>query len=364
MTATELLALSCAALLAACASDTPGVDTETDTEAGSDPSISATDDTVDSSAGSSGGASSDSGDPSAGTSGAVDPTSADGSSSDGPTDPTVDPDTGNTGGPQIPELQGECPEFTLGVSGNPARLSFPVGNGSRDALVWFDPAQGGGGPLVFFFHGGGGEPEQAEDTVTDDAIADVLSRGGMVIAPIPDAAASLEWFLASGSAQNDVVMMDSMVACAAAGPGIDPYRIHGVGFSAGGLHVSISAILRASYIASTVTYSGGVYGGITPDTTDASPSALAFHGGATDNVGGLPFAQSTQLYVDQIRNNGGYALECNHNTGHGYPANVPGMFRRADTYEFLLDHPWGVAPRPYEVGGVPDWVPDYCSDQS
>ena len=64
-----------------------------------------------------------------------------------------------------------------------------------------------------------------------------------------------------------------------------------------------------------------------------------------------------------VRDNGGYALVCNHNTGHGYPENVQGEFRRADTYNFLLDHPWGVNPHPYEVSGVPDWVPNYCSDQ-
>ena len=358
MPATRLLVLSCVALLGACGSDASGADTdgETDTDA---PGGSANE-TIDSSAGPSN-TSNDAPDPSVGST--SEDTAADGSSSGDPTDPTGDPDTSNEGSPQIPELQGECPEFTFGVSGNPARLAFPVGTGSREALVWFDPAQGGGGPLVFFFHGSGGEPEQAEDTVTDDAIADVISRGGMVIAPFSDNAANFEWFLASGSAQNDVVMMDSMVACAAAGPGIDPYHIHSVGFSAGGLHVAISAILRASYIASTITYSGGVYGGVTPDTTDASPSALAFHGGASDNVSGLPFDQATALYTDQLRNNGGYALVCNHNTGHGYPENVQGEFRRADTYGFLLDHPWGVDPHPYEGGGVPEWVPPYCSDQ-
>jgi len=297
------------------------------------------------------------------TGGTADPdTGSTDESGDPPT--TDDETTDDSDGPRIPEVQGECPEFTLGVVDAPAQLSFPVGSGTRDALVWHDPSAGGGGPLVFNFHGSGGDPIQAEATVSRDAIEDILQRGGMVIAPISDpAAGSLEWYLASSGAQNDLVMMDSMVACAATDADIDPYRIHTMGFSAGGLHAAISSVRRSSYVASTIVYSGGVYNTAGPEVADAAPSTLAFHGGPADEVSGLPFQASTELYAEVVRDNGAYAIVCNHGTGHGYPDNVDGVWRRRDAYNFLLDHPWGVDPHPYPPAGIPGWVPPYCSDQ-
>lgn len=361
MTAARLIALSCAAFLGACGSSSSGAepDGETDTEsaeattADSGPSTAPTSATADSqgettdetSADSSGGTTADPTDPSTDTD---------------PTDPT-DSETGDVpGAPQIPKLQGECPEFILGVGDNPADLAFPVGTGSRNALVWHDPAQGGGGPLVFFFHGGGGNPDDATATVTDDAIAAVVESGGMVIAPFADPAAASEWFLTNGGAQNDMVMMDSMVACAVEEGDIDPYRIHGVGFSAGGIHVGISSILRSSYIASTVVYSGGVYSTAASQDPNSTPSSLIFHGGASDNVGGVSFSGASQRYFDTITERGGEAVICDHGTGHGYPDNETDVWRRRDAYNFLVDHPFGVDPHPY-AGGLPEWVPPYCN---
>ncbi len=361
MIATRLLALSCVALLGACDSDSDGVDTDggPETEAsvsGTGGESSATTTTADSE-----GVTSDdtSVDPS-GSSGsdATDPTQG-----TDPTDPTAptDSETGDDpGAPRVPELQGECPEFVLGEGDNPAELSFPVGLGSRRALVWYDPSQGGGGPLVFSFHGSGGDPTNAIATVSNDAIEDILANGGMVIAPFAEPSAATEWFLVTGSAQNDLVMMDSMVSCAVNDGGIDPYRIHGVGFSAGALHIGIASILRSSYMASTVAYSGGIYSEAASENPDATPSSLIFHGGASDVVSGLSFSAAAQLYFNVITERGGEAVICDHGTGHGYPDNETGIWRRRDAYNFLLDHPFGVDPHPY-AGGLPEWTPPYCS---
>ncbi len=363
MTASRLLALSCVALLGACGSSSNGGDTDGETEAADATTADAGPSTSPTAAGSQGATT---GDPSADASGSTtaDPTGdTDPTDDTGPIDTTAstDSETGNEpGAPQIPELQGECPEFVLGEGDNPADLAFPVGSGSRNALVWHDPAQGGGGPLVFFFHGGGGDPDGATATVTDDAITDVVANGGMVIAPFSDPSAGTEWFLVSGSAQNDLVMMDSMVACAVQDAGIDPYRIHGVGFSAGALHVGISSILRSSYMASTVVYSGGVYSSAASENPDATPSSLIFHGGASDVVSGLSFSAAAQLYYNVITERGGDAIICDHGTGHGYPDNEIDVWRRRDAYNFLIDHPFGVDPHPYEAG-LPEWVPPYCN---
>ncbi|MBV1860089.1 MAG: hypothetical protein KUG77_16875 [Nannocystaceae bacterium] len=360
MTAPRLLALSCAALLGACGSSSDGADT--DGEAGTDGAETTTVGDGPSTTGSPGtnavatSVETDEGDAS-NTTEPNGPTS--GSDS---TDPTVstDSETGDDpGAPQIPDVQGECPEFVLAQGDNPANLAFPVGAGSRNALVWHDPNQGGGGPLVFYFHGSGGDPDDATATVTDDAIAAVLESGGTVIAPFPDPTAGTEWFLVSGGAQNDMVMMDSMVACAVQDAGVDPYRIHGVGFSAGALHVGISSILRSSYVASTVLYSGGVYSTAASETA-ATPSSLIFHGGASDVVSGLSFSGAAQRYYDVITERGGEAVICDHGTGHGYPDNEVDVWRRRDAYNFLIDHPFGVTPAPY-AGGLPQWLPPYCS---
>lgn len=364
MTAARLFVLSCVALLGACGSAGGGeADTDEEETAAStgDPSTA-----VPPTTGSPQSTTADetSGGPSESSEASTDPTNPTDPTTD-PTDPTESDTSPEPGAPVIPELQGECPEFVLGTGDNPAALSFPVGSGSRNALVWHDPAQGGGGPLVFFFHGGGGDSGDAIPTVSSDAIADIVANGGMVIAPVADAAAGTEWFLVSGSgAQNDMVMMDSMVACAVQDAGIDPYRIHGVGFSAGGLHVAMSSIFRSSYMASTVVYSGGVYGAPASQDANATPSSLIFHGGASDNVGGLAFSSSSRAYFDVLNERGGEAILCDHGTGHTYPPNETDVWRRRDAYNFLIDHPFDVEPHPYNAAGLPQWVPPYCAVES
>ncbi len=362
MTATRLLAFSCAVTMTACGSDSAGGDTDTDAQASSSESGASaasedTGDTADTAADSGSTSAQPTSDTNA-TSG--DPTDPDSSGTDDPSDTAetgVDP-----GDPVIPELQGDCPQFNGGGAENPEYLTFPVGNGSRQALVYYDAGSGGGGPLVFYFHGGGGDPEDAVPSVSAIAIGEILAMGGMVVSPLSDPAAGFEWFLSSsGQAENDLVMMDSIVACADAGPGIDVNQIHGIGFSAGALHIAQASTRRSSYMASVISYSGGLGGGVGHDNPDATPSALIFHGGDADNVQGLPFQATSENFAEFLRERGGYAVVCDHGAGHTYPPNEQGVWRRADAYLFFLDHPFGVDPSPYE-GGFPEWMPPYCAD--
>ena len=364
MTAARLFALSCVALLGGCYLGPSDAESGTDTDA-------------DGTAASTGGPTSTATMTAAGSQGT---TTADDASADSSESSDASPTTGLTdategtegtdstesdtstkpGAPQIPDVQGECPEFVVGVGDNPSSLSFPVGSGSRQALVWHDPGQGGGGPLVFYFHGGGGDPDDAIPSVSSDAIASIVESGGMVVAPYPDPAAATQWFLVSGGAENDMVMMDSMVACAVQDADIDPYRIHGIGFSAGALHVAMSSIFRSSYMASTVTYSGGVYSSAASQDPNSTPSALILHGGNGDNVGGVAFGATSQDYFEVITERGGEAVICEHDNGHNYPQNETDVWRRRDAYNFLVDHPFGVDPHPYDAG-LPEWVPPYCN---
>ncbi|MBV1858292.1 MAG: hypothetical protein KUG77_07760 [Nannocystaceae bacterium] len=264
---------------------------------------------------------------------------------------TGEPTTGGEGPvPSLPTADGPCPEFVAGD------LDFAPGEtGPRRARVFFDPSAGGGGPLVFWFHGTGGSASDSDDALPEDDIAEIMAMGGMLVIPYADpAAGQFPWFLVLGDRQDDLDLMDEIVGCAAAGPGIDPRRIHAAGFSAGGLHTSQAALRRASYVASTVPISGGVYSTGTPsDAPDQVISAMIFHGGASDVAGGLGFQMSSELFQQAVDARGGYTLMCNHGQGHFY------LSEREFAWDFMLAHPFGTEPSPFE-SERPRWVPSFC----
>lgn len=335
--------------LFACGDDGGGADTDTD---GASDSASTGDSQGSSQSDSNGSASSTSADPSASDSlSDSDSDDATGTDESG-TDPTIDPTADPTGGddePVLPAADGACPEFTTGD------LDFQPGEtGPRRARVYFDPSTGGGGPLVFWFHGTGGNAGSSEDALDDlDAI---VAMGGMLVMPYADpAAGQFPWHLVLSQNEADLHLMDEIVGCAAAGPGIDARHIHAAGFSAGGLHASQAGIRRASYIASTVPISGGIYDINTPsDAPDQVISSMIFHGGASDNVAGLAFSESSEVFRAAVEARGGYTLMCNHNNGHQYTSD------RHVAFDFMMAHPFGTDPSPFESEGVPSWVPDYC----
>ena len=262
---------------------------------------------------------------------------------------TTDPTGGGDATPVLPTADGACPEFTTGD------LDFQPGEtGPRRARVYFDPAAGGGGPLVFWFHGTGGSAADSEDALDD--LEAIVAMGGMLVMPYADpAAGQFPWHLVLSQNEADLHLMDEIVGCAAAGPGIDARHIHAAGFSAGGLHASQAGIRRASYIASTVPISGGIYDINTPsDAHDQVISSMIFHGGAGDNAGGLAFSESSEVFRAAVEARGGYALMCNHNNGHHYTSD------RHIAFDFMMAHPFGTDPSPFENEGVPSWVPDYC----
>ena len=285
-------------------------------------------------------------DPSSGSSSGIAPTtnSADETSTGDPTDPT----SGEIE-PVLPTPDGPCPEFTTGD------LEFqPAETGARLARVYFDPSTGGGGPLVFLFHGTGGDAADSEDALDD--LEAIVAMGGIMVMPYNDpATGQFPWWLTTTQREDDLHLMDEIVGCAAAGPGIDARHIHAAGFSAGGLATSQAALRRASYIASTVTISGGLYSANTPsDATYQVVSAMIFHGGPTDVAGGLEFEGASELFRGVIEARGGYALTCNHGMGHSYTSD------RHVAFDFMLAHPFGTDPSPFESGGLPAWVPDSC----
>lgn len=327
----------------ACGSDGGGADTDTDTEGSSPTSSSAGSETSPTAP--------DDEDSVGGGTSAIDTTSASETGAD-PTE-TGDPTTGGDDPvPVLPTADGACPEFASGD------LDFAPGEtGPRRARVFFDPAAGGGGPVVFWFHGTGGSAANSDDALPEDDVDAIMAMGGMVVIPYADpAAGQFPWFLVLGDRQDDLHLMDEIVGCAAAGPGVDARHIHAAGFSAGGLHTSQAAIRRASYVASTVPISGGVYSTDTPsDAPDQVISAMIFHGGASDVAGGLGFQMSSELFEQSVDARGGYTLMCNHGQGHFY------LSEREFAWDFMLAHPFGTEPSPFE-SALPSWVPSFCEE--
>lgn len=252
---------------------------------------------------------------------------------------------------RLPEPDGVCPDFESGT------LEFSPGEiAPRQARIWYDPDAGGGGPLVFYWHGTGSSPLEAEYGLGQAAIDDILMRGGMVVAPVHDPeAGQFPWYLVLSQEEDDLHLMDEIVGCAAAGPGIDPSRIHSIGMSAGGLQTTQVSIRRASYIASVVTYSGGLLDPETPsDDPDRPFPAMVYHGGPDDIVV-ISFQQTSERYQAHIAARNGYSILCDHGGAHTIPD------ARVLSWQFMLDHPFDIAPFHYQ-GNLPDWVPDYCME--
>jgi pimeloyl-ACP methyl ester carboxylesterase len=225
---------------------------------------------------------------------------------------------------------------------------------ARDAAM--KPAPGG--PLILYFHSIGTTADEVTSGFGQAAIDDVVRQGGVV--------ASFESSLClTCDPRQDVVIWyaeddpvsDQLVACALQQAKIDTRRIHAVGFSAGGMHSVHLALARSDYVASIVSYSGGLAEKGTPQAPDNHVAALLAYGReGVDNVV-LDFNQQSLQWYDTYQPRGYYCLMCDHQGGHELPsALVPHV------YKFLLDHPYKVSPEPY-AAMVPSEFPAYCRNK-
>jgi hypothetical protein len=87
------------------------------------------------------------------------------------------------------------------------------------------------------------------------------------------------------------------------------------------------------------------------------PASMTMHGGSGDNVF-INFGESSMAFNNLITGKGGFAIDCNHMSGH---CGAPGELYNA-AFEFLFAHPFGVKPKPYE-SGLPAGFPSYCQIQ-
>ncbi len=274
-----------------------------------------------------------------------------------PSETTDDPTDSTTGDPVpepvIPVPTGDCPVMEQGT------LTFsPAGlDKTRNAQVWMNAwALEVDGPVVFYWHGTGSNPNEALYGLGQEGIAEIVDKGGIVVAPYHDPdAGQFPWYLVLGQQEDDLILADEILGCAHEQTIIDSHRIHSIGMSAGGLQTSQMSYRRSSYISSVVTYSGGIFGQAPPsENPDNKFGAMIYHGGPTDIVV-ISFQDAGEMYRDDLQQNDHFAFICDHGNGHTIPQDgVP------SSVDFLLAHPWGQVPSPYE-NGLPDSFPDYCA---
>jgi predicted esterase len=270
----------------------------------------------------------------------------------------------------LPSATGPCPGFVEGDGCRRDDTSLicdftPDGIVTRPVRIYIgERAWELDGPLVVFWHGLGGQAANASTAFAGlgpDVVAQILDEGGIVASPERSekrespGITELPWLLAlpTSEDQDDLLVMDDVLACAREVVGIDIRRIHATGMSAGGLQTGQVGPRRSGYIASTVTLSGGQLGDPpVQDPENRYPVAL-FHGGPDDIVV-LQFMEQAELYKERLDTAGHFNIICDHQARHTVP---PAAAQGA--WQFMKDHPYGAGSEPY-ADGFPAGIPEYC----
>ncbi len=253
----------------------------------------------------------------------------------------------------VPQPTGVCPPL---VNGD---VTFaPAGLAPRKVKLAFTEG-GAAGPLVLYWHATGSSVDEA-DYALGATKAALTASGAVIAAPYSDdAAGQFEWWSVNQSErQDDFLVADEVVACLAKAGRIDTNRVHVMGMSAGALQTTAMSLLRSSYVASVVTFSGGIPAQFTPPPLDPENlfAALIFHGGASDNAFSVDFRMASETYRAMLTAAGHYTAVCDHGNGHTIPRDAAPA-----AAQFFADHPFGRTPSPYVAAGLPASFPAYCA---
>jgi hypothetical protein len=247
-------------------------------------------------------------------------------------------------GPPIPAPSGPCPTLATGtvqVLGHDVQLWV----GARRSDVK--------GAVYFYWHGTGSTADEARYGLLG-ALDEIVAEGGVVASFISTAGSGSNtgngvWYT------GDFELADQILACAVQQLNIDTRRVYTGGCSAGGLQAGVMAYERASYLAGVAPNSGGVLRARSPQHGDHLPSIITAHGAMGTDVVGIDFATASLRLDMDMADQGALVIDCDH--GGSHCAAPPELITAQ--WQFLKDHPWGVAPDPYGAG-LPDSFPDYC----
>jgi hypothetical protein len=265
--------------------------------------------------------------------------------------------TVSDGKPVLPAAPANCPMLKNGAVAN-----FPRASGTNvPVTIYIDPSAKSkpapGGPLIIYWHATLSSPAEVLQGFGQANITAVTAAGGVVAAPATTACSGCTttddgyWFL------EDDVVADEIVACAIQQANIDVTHIHTLGWSAGGLHTTHVAQARSNYIASFISYSGGLY--LLP-STDQNPknkvAGILTYGDPGSDVVILDFNAQSQNWYKMFQPMGWYSMMCHHPGGHEVDPQIAPLSLR-----FFKDHPFEVNPEPY-ASAIPSGYPSYCSN--
>jgi hypothetical protein len=269
----------------------------------------------------------------------------------------------DTSGPtptMLPKASGTCPTLKSGsmqsITLNGKAMSWSMSVGSKAATAT--------GPIVIYWHGTGTNATESVVSLGSDGINDIVNLGGMVAAA--DSTSSTGTNTGDGVwYTGDVNYADFLIACAIEQLNIDTRHIHAAGYSAGALQTGYMWYARSGYLASTILYSGGSFGGQLQDPSNA-PSIIGAHGAFGD--GGCVsltatncdfLATSTTSFESAVEAAGAHmVIDCNDQSSH---VDITRLSRLAPVaWEFFKDHPFK-SPKPDAyAGGLPSGFPTYC----
>jgi hypothetical protein len=243
---------------------------------------------------------------------------------------------GDYSDPIIPEVTGECPEFTSGTK---------TVDGLGGILFNAGPKKEGTGALIFYWHGTGSTAAEVRN-IPAAAQQEITSEGGVIVSFGRSKGTGGDCSGTATFALDDFKVVDLIVACAVKNHGINPKRIYTTGCSAGGLMAGCMGIQRSGYVAATAPNSGGItigYGKI--QDPKRVPAVMTMHGGAGDWVI-VSFPETSEAYDNYMMKAGSFAINCNHGGTHcGAPVAL-----QQSAWEFMKAHPFGTKPSPYAAG--------------
>jgi predicted esterase len=316
----------------------------------------------------------------------------DGGGTDADTDADTDGDAdGDTDGDTDADADSDadsdtdaCEPVTCETIHAGLNCGFPVGDLTRD--FWLDlPAgveDGGPWPVVFSWHGLGDNAQNFHNLVAGQVNNAAMPFIGVTpedtnfTLSVPLAGDfPVDWEVFQVNEGNrEVALFDTLLECLDERFGVDPERVHSMGFSLGSIVTDMLATLRGEQLASVATYSGiywnnpanvGTLLGMVVSwpayAVENRYAQLFLHGGTADlydmSVIQLHFDQAAVNDSTMLRGLGHDTILCDHGLGHTVPS---GMY--ADKIvEFFADHPLGTEVSPYNDDGLPGDFADYCA---
>jgi hypothetical protein len=259
--------------------------------------------------------------------------------------------------PKLPAAPANCPMFS-----NNSVVNFPRANGDMvPVTIYVDSTANSkpdpGGPLVVYWHTDLSGPPDVLQGFGQINISSVTAAGGVVAVPATTPCSGCTTTDNGTWYEEDDAVLDLIVACAIREAKIDIAHIHSLGFGAGGMHTTHVAQARSNYIASFISYSGGLYFVPSADQDPTNKVAgILTYGDLDSDVVVLNFNTQSQNWFTKFHPMGWYAMMCHHPGGYEVDTMITPLAVR-----FFRDHPFKVSPEPY-AAMVPAGYPSYCTN--